>query len=93
MRHHFARMITISTAGRTARRAVLSLALLGAAGCITPRQQATIAQELSDAADEIGGLKSDVAQLQSDVDSLKLVVAHQDTLIRRIAAVNGVPIQ
>jgi len=86
-------MITISTAGRTARRAVLSLALLGAAGCITPRQQATIAQELSDAADEIGGLKSDVAQLQSDVDSLKLVVAHQDTLIRRIAAVNGVPIQ
>lgn len=82
-------MITISTA----RRLIAGLALLGASACMSPRQQAVIAQELTDAADQIGDLRGDVAQLQSDVDSLKLVVAHQDTLIRRIAAVNGVPIQ
>ncbi|HVX42073.1 MAG TPA: hypothetical protein VHB25_21110 [Gemmatimonadaceae bacterium] len=82
-------MHTISTA----RLLLLALVLLGASGCMTPRQQAMIAQELTDAADQIGDLRSDVAQLQSDVDSLKLVVAHQDTLIKRIAAVNGVPLQ
>lgn len=82
-------MTTISIA----RRLLAATALLGASGCMTPRQQAVIAQELTDAADQIGDLRSDVAQLQSDVDSLKLVVAHQDTLIRRVAAVNGVPIE
>jgi outer membrane murein-binding lipoprotein Lpp len=61
------------------------------ASCTTPREQAVIAQALNDAANEIGGLKSDVAQLQSDVDSLRQVVARQDTLISHIADVNHIP--
>lgn len=50
-----------------------------------------MAQALNDAANEIGGLKSDIAQLQTDLDSLRQVVAKQDTLIGRIAEVNHIP--
>ena len=66
-------------------------ATAAAASCTTPREQAAVAQALNDAANEIGGLKSDVAQLQSDLDSLRQVVAKQDTIISRIAEVNHIP--
>jgi septal ring factor EnvC (AmiA/AmiB activator) len=59
--------------------------------CTNPRAEANVAQALNDAANEIGGLKNDVAQLQTDVDSLRAVVAKQDTVINRIAAANNIP--
>ena len=72
-------------------RVVVVCASVAAASCTTPRDQAAIAQALNDAANEIGGLKSDVAQLQSDLDSLRQVVAKQDTIISHIAEVNHIP--
>lgn len=71
---------------------VLSGAAALAAGCANPRAEANTAQALNDAANEISGLRSDVADLQTRLDSLREVVAHQDTTIRRIAAVYNVPI-
>lgn len=76
---------------RLARFVILLGASALATSCATPREQAAIAQALNDAANEIGGLKSDVAQLQSDLDSLRQVVAKQDTIISRIAEVNHIP--
>lgn len=73
------------------RTALLAAALVAASGCASPRAQASMAQALSDAATEMGSLKNDISQLQTDLDSLKTVVAKQDTLINRIAAVNGIP--
>jgi len=67
------------------------LALSAATACVNPRTQAATAQALNDAASEIDGLKGDVAQVQSDLDSLRQVVAHQDTVISRLAALNNVP--
>ena len=67
------------------------LALAAASACVSPRTQAATAQALNDAASEIDGLKGDVAQVQSDLDSLRQVVAHQDTVINRLAALNNVP--
>jgi len=61
------------------------------ASCVNPRAEANVAQALSDAANEIGGLKSDMAQLQTDLDSLRQVVAKQDTLLSRLAEINHVP--
>jgi hypothetical protein len=63
----------------------------GASGCVNPRSEAATAQALNDAATEIDGIKEDVAQVQSAVDSLREVVAHQDTVITRLAALNNVP--
>ena len=76
---------------RLIRVLVMLCACTAAATCSTPREQAAIAQALNDAANEIGGLRSDVAQLQTDLDSLRQVVARQDTIISRIAEVNHIP--
>ena len=59
--------------------------------CANPRTQASMVQALNDAANEIGGLKSDIAQIQTDLDSLRTVVAKQDSVINRIAAANNIP--
>ena len=76
---------------RFARLLVVVCASLAGATCTTPQQQQAVVQALNDAANEIGGLKNDVAQLQSDLDSLRQVVAKQDTIISRIAEVNHIP--
>lgn len=60
--------------------------------CSNPRTEANVAQALSDAANEIGGLKNDLAMLQTEIDSLRTIVAKQDTTITHIAAVNNIPI-
>jgi hypothetical protein len=75
---------------RALRLMVPALILL-ASSCANPRQQASISQALSDAANEISGLKSDLAQIQTQVDSLRDLVMKQDTLITRIMAVNNIP--
>jgi septal ring factor EnvC (AmiA/AmiB activator) len=63
-----------------------------ATACSNPRTEANVAQALNDAANEIGGLKNDLAQLQTQIDSLRAVIAKQDSTIARIAAVNNIPI-
>jgi len=71
---------------------LLALAVVSAAACTNPRTEAGVAQALSDAATEINGLKSDVAQLQMQIDSLHQIMMKQDSTIARIAAVNNIPI-
>ena len=66
-----------------------SLVLLS--GCVNPRAEANVAQALNDAANEMAGLKNDLATLQTQVDSLREIVAKQDTVIGRLAEVNHVP--
>lgn len=55
-------------------------------GCGNPRAEAATAQALNDAANEISGLKNDMGQLQTDLDSLRQVVARQDSAIVAIKA-------
>jgi outer membrane murein-binding lipoprotein Lpp len=64
--------------------AVISALLI--AGCVNPRSEAATAQALNDAANEINGLRQDVGQLQMDLDSLRQVVAKQDTTLARLTA-------
>lgn len=76
---------------RSFRAFIIGCATLLTTGCVNPRAEANMAQALNDAANEIGGLKSDIAQLQTDLDSLRQAVAKQDTIISRIAEVNHIP--
>ena len=71
---------------RSLRPLLIGLAVLCAASCTNPRAEAATAQALDDAANEIGGLKNDVAQLQTDLDSLRSVVARHDSVLARIVA-------
>jgi outer membrane murein-binding lipoprotein Lpp len=63
---------------------VISTVIL--AGCGNPRFEASTAQALNDAANEISGVRNDIAQLQTDLDSLRQVVAKQDSTIAKMAA-------
>jgi len=73
-------------------RRMLAYVLAAAAiGCANPKAEANTAQALNDAANEIGGLKNDLVDLQTQMDSLKATVARQDTLISRIMAVSNIP--
>ena len=60
--------------------------MLIAVGCVNPRSEAATAQALNDAANELNGLRQDVGQLQMDLDSLRQVVARQDSTIAKLAA-------
>lgn len=67
--------------------------LAGTAGCVRLPSNDNISQgqlllELSDA---LGELRGQDAMLQEQVDSLRAVVARQDTLLARLANATGVP--
>jgi outer membrane murein-binding lipoprotein Lpp len=74
---------------RPLRLFIIWSATIVCAACGNPRSETAVAQALNDAANEIGGLKNDIAQLQTDVDSLRQVVARQDSAITKIVA--GMP--
>jgi len=73
------------------RRFVYLALSVAASSCANPKSEAATAQALNDAANQIGGLKNDVSDLQAQMDSLRTVLARQDTLLSRIAEVNHIP--
>ena len=74
------------------RSLIPGLAILAMAGsCMNPRTQAYIAQSLTDVSTELNAQRQDIALLQEQIDSLKQVAAHQDSIIKKILNVTGVP--
>lgn len=65
--------------------------LVALSGCVNPRAEANVAQALNDAANEMAGLKNDLAIIQTQLDSLRGIVAKQDTVIGRLAEVTHIP--
>ena len=59
--------------------------------CATPNFQAQVATQLNQVADEIQTQRQDMATLQEQIDSLKTVTAKQDTLIKKLANLAGIP--
>ena len=74
------------------RRHIALVLTLGAAGCRDPRAEANIAQAMTDVGTQITVMQQDYAILQGQVDSLRTVVARQDTIIIRLASMAGLPI-
>jgi septal ring factor EnvC (AmiA/AmiB activator) len=76
-------------------RRVLAATLFSAApltACLrNPSADAATAQALTEIADQLGAMQQDNAALQNQVDSLRTVVARQDTVVRRLANLAGVP--
>lgn len=68
----------------------LAVALLQ--GCRDPRAEANIAQAMMDVGTQISNMQQDAAIMQSELDSLRWVVARQDTIIGRLASHVGLPI-
>ena len=69
------------------------LVLLVFVSCRDPRAEANIAQAMTEVGTTLTLLQQDYALLQHEVDSLRQVVARQDTIISRLASLAGLPIQ
>jgi hypothetical protein len=74
------------------RRLIVALALTGIA-CRDPRAEANIAQAMTEVGTTISLMQQDYTELQDRVDSLRQVVAKQDTVIRQLATLAGVPMR
>ena len=73
------------------KRLILGGALLLGA-CRDPRAEANIAQAMIDVGTQLSAMQQDYAILQHELDSLRTVVARQDTIIGRLASMAGLPL-
>jgi len=73
-------------------RPFLVIGILALASCRDPRAEANIAEAMMQVGTEISAMRQDYAVLQSQVDSLRGVVARQDTVISRLATLANMPL-
>lgn len=73
------------------RRCVVTAALASVAGCRSPQSDAYLIEQLKQMGDELNVSRQQAADLQAQLDSLRTVVAKQDTLLTRLAGMAGVP--
>lgn len=74
------------------RRALLVVSVVLIEGCRDPRAEANIAMAMMEVGTTISTMQQDYGMLQAEVDSLRQVVARQDTLILRLGSHVGMPI-
>src|SRR6186997_1318283 len=78
--------------GTSMRRAVSMLVLsIVLSGCPASRADVAISEQIIQLGDGLNDLRQDNAVLQQQVDSLRAVVAKQDSVIRQIANLSGFP--
>jgi hypothetical protein len=68
---------------------VLSIVL---SGCPASRADVAISEQIIQLGDGLNDLRQDNAVLQQQVDSLRLVIARQDTVVRQLANLAGMPL-
>ena len=73
------------------RAGSIALALALAAGCRSPQSDAYLIEQIRQMADELNASRQQTSDLQTQLDSLRSVVARQDTLLTRLAGMAGVP--
>jgi len=73
------------------RRGCLALVLALPASCRSPQADAYLIEQLRQMADELNASRQQTSDLQIQLDSLRVVVARQDTLLTRLAGMAGVP--
>jgi hypothetical protein len=78
---------------RTSLIAALAVLAAGtASGCTSPRALAALNEQLNQAADAVYDIRMNLSYMQGTIDSLRTVVARQDTLITRLANAAGIQI-
>jgi uncharacterized protein (DUF1501 family) len=71
-----------------------TIALAGAiilASCRNPQADAKLAEQMREMGDELSASSQERAVMHDQIDSLRTVVARQDTLLRQLAGMAGVP--
>jgi len=88
---HLGHMPTIIRSSLVSRRVVPVAALVLLASCRNPQADAYLGEQIRQLGDELNASRQQEAQMQADIDSLRTVVAKQDTLLTRLAGMAGVP--
>ena len=70
----------------------LAGALLVCAACRNPQADMLIAEQMRAMGDELNASRQETATMHDQIDSLRIVVAKQDTLLRRLAGMANVPV-
>jgi len=73
-------------------RIAFVLAVAGGLSCRDPRAEANIAVAMMEVGTTLSELRQDVGDLYNQVDSLRSVMARQDTIIRQLANLAGMPV-
>jgi transposase len=76
------------------RRALtLLLILVASNSCRDPRAEANIAEAMMNVGTSINQMQQDLGELHNRIDSLREVAAYQDTVIRQLANLAGLPVR
>lgn len=72
---------------------LLAAITLGVAACVRdPSADISVGQTIIEVTDAINDLRQDNALLQEQIDSLSANVARQDSLVRQLANMAGMPV-
>jgi hypothetical protein len=71
---------------------LISLTLAFDACRPTTRAELNVAEQMSEIGDVVNDLRQQSAEQQQQLDSLRLIVARQDTVIRQLANLAGVSV-
>lgn len=74
------------------RRLFLAAIAFAGLSCRDPRAEANIAQAMLDVGTALSQMQQEYGELYNTVDSLRGVVARQDTIIVKLANLAGMPI-
>jgi septal ring factor EnvC (AmiA/AmiB activator) len=74
------------------RLASLLLAAVLLGSCRDPRAEANIAEAMIQVGTEMSAMRQDLAAVQNQVDSLRSVIARQDTAIGRLSTLANMPL-
>ena len=73
-------------------RVALAATLACVASCRNPTADANMAEQMRQVGDELNGARQEAAAMQDQIDSLRIAVARQDTLLRQLAGMANVPV-
>jgi hypothetical protein len=73
-------------------RVMLSILVVAVSGCgLTEQPQVNTAELLNETQEMVAGLRDELAGFQDQIDSLHVELARQDSLIRALANLQGMP--
>ena len=76
---------------RLTRRLFLVCSVIPLVSCVNPRVQENMAQAMTELGNEMAAMRQDLGDVQNTLDSLRQVVAKQDTIIGRLTTLAGLP--
>jgi len=74
------------------RSSAVVMVLVGLASCRNPAADASMTEQLRQVGDELNAARQEAAAMHEQIDSLRITVARQDTLLRQLAGMANVPV-